>query len=494
MVDKPIVFIENTGFQELTAKYYKRDNKLSKDQESSYAKAYETYVGQLFGTILPRTSSSDTRPDIPITKADVDKLLENNQTEDSTIFSFLDELRQNLAKLEEGVDFQSLREAFVNAANTEKDPNRRLSLLQTIGGIEIKGSFGIDLLGGSDDSLKISRKTPRGLTGRQINIKSILGGVKPEGSGLVIPIVTSIDTSKVEAKRLARTIKDFFDRAKDNLHSAITGEYSGTDPKLLYFKNSVAVKQIRAKGQNLWMQYIIRSGATVKSYSAYLPESFKVQNTNLQVQSSSLYIAYTTAYENKVLERLKTALQNKSGQAVDKIIKDSDIKNLLLAPPDVTTQILVPSGGSIPISTVKYPNTYIPRINKAAFQSRINSIVSILRETRGSTKTMGDFITDDTITALTKREMLRRMPIGPVGGPPKSSRVLTYRTGRFVNSLQVMANIRTQNMQYYYDPNYWVHEATSRNPKDLIGSSLNSVTRSLFGKRFNLIKANQSLE
>ena len=107
---------------------------------------------------------------------------------------------------------------------------------------------------------------------------------------------------------------------------------------------------------------------------------------------------------------------------------------------------------------------------------------------------MGDFITDDTITALTKREMLRRMPIGPVGGPPKSSRVLTYRTGRFVNSLQVIADMRTQNMQYYYNPNYWVHEATSRDPKNLIGSSLNSVTRSLFGNRFNLVKSSQSLE
>jgi hypothetical protein len=106
---------------------------------------------------------------------------------------------------------------------------------------------------------------------------------------------------------------------------------------------------------------------------------------------------------------------------------------------------------------------------------------------------MGDFITNDTITALTQREMMRRMPIGPVGGPPLSRKVLTYRTGRFVQSLKVIADMRSQAMQYYYDPRYWIHETTNRNPRDLIDSSLNSVTRNLFSKRFNLIKAERSL-
>jgi len=53
--------------------------------------------------------------------------------------------------------------------------------------------------------------------------------------------------------------------------------------------------------------------------------------------------------------------------------------------------------------------------------------------------------------------------------------------------------MKSKAMQYYYDPNYWIHEATSRNPRNLIDSSINSVTRSLFGRRFNLVKANQSL-
>jgi hypothetical protein len=144
--------------------------------------------------------------------------------------------------------------------------------------------------------------------------------------------------------------------------------------------------------------------------------------------------------------------------------------------------------GSIPQGKVR---VNIPRRKSSAFTSRTASARRLLRETKQPS--MGDFITNDTITALTQREMMRRMPIGPVGGPPLSRKVLTYRTGRFVQSLKVIADMRSQAMQYYYDPRYWIHETTSRNPRDLIDSSLNSVTRNLFSKRFNLVKAERSL-
>lgn len=146
-----------------------------------------------------------------------------------------------------------------------------------------------------------------------------------------------------------------------------------------------------------------------------------------------------------------------------------------------------PPTGSIPMGRV----AAVPRRKSSAFTSRTSAARQTLAQTR--TPSIGSFISNETITNLTKREMMRRMPIGPVGGPPLSSRVLTYRTGRFVQSLQVIADLRTQRMQYYYNPNYWIHEATSRNPRNLIDSSINSIARTLFGKRFELIKSNQSL-
>lgn len=149
--------------------------------------------------------------------------------------------------------------------------------------------------------------------------------------------------------------------------------------------------------------------------------------------------------------------------------------------------------GSIPQGSVKskIPEINIQRRKNSAFNSRIQSVRSILRESKPATKPMGDFITSDVITQLTRREMLRRMPIGPVGGPPLSSRVLTYRTGNFVNSVQVFRDMKVDQISYYYSPNYFRHEITSRNPRNLIESSINNVTRTLFNRRFNLLKENR---
>lgn len=476
-----LFFVENTGFQKEIEKFYKNTNKLSKNQEGEYAKAFETYTASIFGNnISPRRSPSDTRPDIPLTTNDVDNLIGNlvDEIEDSTLTSFLRTLREGLNKIESD-DFQSVRKVFDTAASVEKDPDRKLALLQTIGGLEVKGSFGVDILGSV-----IARKSPRGLTGRQINVKSLLGQGLPEGSSLVIPLVSGVEARGVGA---AKTVKSFFERNKDKLHEAITGEYSGKDAKLINFGNSAAVRQVRAKGQNLWMQYNVRVGGQVKSYSAYLPESFKVENTSLSLTSTNIYVSYKTSYENQVIDRLQKALTNQTDKAVDKIIKDSDLRSLLNAPQNLQTTIQVPSGGSIPIGNARVP-AYVPRRKSSAFTSRIASIRSILRETRPFADSIGDFITDDTLTALIKREMLRRMPVGPVGGAPKSTQVLTYRTGNFVNSVKVFQDIRNRQISYYYSPNYWVHESTSRNPRNLIRTSISAVALSIFKKKFNIVK------
>lgn len=139
---------------------------------------------------------------------------------------------------------------------------------------------------------------------------------------------------------------------------------------------------------------------------------------------------------------------------------------------------------SIPLGTVRA----VPRRKSSAFTSRRTPARSILRETRKEVDSIGEFVTDEQITALVKREMMRRMPIGPVGGSPLSSRVLTFRTGRFVNSTKIFADHRRKQMQYFYNPIYWVHERTSRDPRSLINSSISSVALALFKKRYSVVK------
>ena len=141
---------------------------------------------------------------------------------------------------------------------------------------------------------------------------------------------------------------------------------------------------------------------------------------------------------------------------------------------------------AVPKRRKKYVFSSVPRRKKAAMQSRIEPIRSLLRETRPYTESISNFITDDTISALTKREMLRRMPIGPVGGPPLSGNVLTFRTGRFVNSVEVFTDQKNKQISYFYDPVYRIHEVTSRDPRNLIRSSISAVALSIFKQRFQI--------
>ena len=320
---------------------------------------------------------------------------------------------------------------------------------------------------------------------------------------------------KIDELRITNSIFTYLKTGTNltKFHKTVTGE-PPTGDKDIWIKlyNTPAVKQVRAKGEQLFMQYVkgTNNGSKIirTSYTAYLKGSFKYENTKVILRPNEIEFAYTNAYEKAVIAKIQERLQQAADKAFTNnmipLFKDTDLASRLGTLQDlialknqreaIIDQIVLDTSGSIPIGKIKIPNYTVKRkTSGSAFQSRIGSIRSLLQETRVKTPSMGDFVTDDTITALTKREMLRRMPIGPIGGPPKSSRVLTYRTGRFVNSVQVIADMKSKAMQYYYDPNYWIHEATSRNPRNLIDSSINSVTRSLFGRRFNLVKANQSL-
>ncbi len=143
---------------------------------------------------------------------------------------------------------------------------------------------------------------------------------------------------------------------------------------------------------------------------------------------------------------------------------------------------LIPTGGSIPMSKaflkfsskviVADPFTYI---NK---QSAINN------PNGRNNDNMGTFISAEYLRLLVVKRMVEKMPVGPVGGPPLSHNKLTYRTGRFANSVQLMVNYRKKLVSYYYNPIYYIHEQTSRNPKILIERSINEVLLSRFKQKF----------
>jgi hypothetical protein len=99
------------------------------------------------------------------------------------------------------------------------------------------------------------------------------------------------------------------------------------------------------------------------------------------------------------------------------------------------------------------------------------------------------FISKVQLTEIVRKKFIQKMPKGPRRGPPLSDEVLTYRTGRFANSFQIAyLNYKTNTIKYYYDPVYRVHEATSRDPRELIDGTIREVALASFSRAFRVVR------
>jgi hypothetical protein len=110
---------------------------------------------------------------------------------------------------------------------------------------------------------------------------------------------------------------------------------------------------------------------------------------------------------------------------------------------------------------------------------------------RSSTKSpQQQVISVAQLTELARKAFVQRMPRGnPNGTPPPVDNILTYRSGRFAKSFEIVTiDERNKRIRYTYDPIYRVHEATSRNPRTLIESGIRRVAQQKFGTAFRFIR------
>jgi hypothetical protein len=93
------------------------------------------------------------------------------------------------------------------------------------------------------------------------------------------------------------------------------------------------------------------------------------------------------------------------------------------------------------------------------------------------------------MSALVQKDVEKRMPKGPLRGPPLSPTILTYRTGKFVESIKVIQDFRQSLMTYYYAPNYKIHERKgARAPRFLLQASIRSVVQQVYSEKFRIIR------
>ncbi len=94
-------------------------------------------------------------------------------------------------------------------------------------------------------------------------------------------------------------------------------------------------------------------------------------------------------------------------------------------------------------------------------------------------------ISSAQFTAILQQQIAKKMPHGPLIGPPLNDTILTFRSGRFVNSINIIINFKKEIITYFYNPIYAKHRETLRNPDDtLLEPNIRILAKRLFGKQY----------
>jgi len=216
--------------------------------------------------------------------------------------------------------------------------------------------------------------------------------------------------------------------------------------------------------------------------SIYIPKSnftvppFKI---NYSFTESTIKLALDDNYERDLIEKLKESsaisLQEATMEQFIEGLKSLKFKKTSLKVGKVKKDqqsftISIPTGGSIPMSSTNVVKT--KKVVKKVTEPLPQKVIS-----------------NAQFTSLVQKEAEKRMPKGPLRGPPLSPTVLTYRTGAFVDSIKVIQDLRQNIMTYYYAPNYKIHERKgARAPRFLLQSSIRDTVQQVYSEKFRIIR------
>lgn len=197
--------------------------------------------------------------------------------------------------------------------------------------------------------------------------------------------------------------------------------------------------------------FVVRYSRTEDSITLSLSDAFEKNLLN-EIQQ------VTTITAEKGIENL-TKLFNEFAKTKTSIKTAQGIKEFSIA---------IPTGGSIPMSVARIKRT---------------------SQSKAKRKETSRFISKEQLSVLVRQRVIDKMPKGPRRGPPLSNQVLTYRTGRFAKSVNILfLNYRNFVINYFYDPIYRVFEDSDRDPRELIETSIREVVQRKFAREFRITR------
>jgi hypothetical protein len=224
------------------------------------------------------------------------------------------------------------------------------------------------------------------------------------------------------------------------------------------------------------------AGGPIEVTGIFIPKSdFTIPpfKARYALNEDTIYLSLDDPYEKALLDKVReVSAINMSEATMDQFIKGFEKLKFGTTALKTTAKtnneftISIPTGGSIPMSSNKVKKGVrksTPTIQKDQQPQKV--------------------ISDAQITALVQKDVEKRMPKGPLRGPPLSPTVLTYRTGMFVDSIKIIQNLRQNIMTYYYAPNYRIHERRgARAPRLLLQPSIRSVVKEIYSEKFRILR------
>lgn len=210
-----------------------------------------------------------------------------------------------------------------------------------------------------------------------------------------------------------------------------------------------------------------------------------------RLDGSSIRVFIKSEIEKLFLQQLANEAPTlQMGNRLDEF--DKAVRNLINGGSEIKSlfngdiSYVIPTGGSIPMSKAYLNFSTIKNPIKSQFITSGKEAIEGV-SAKQEQYSMGTFLSTEYLKLLVIKQVVQKMPHGEPGGPPAPvPGILTYRTGRFANSIDLLVNYKTRVVKYYYNPIYYVHEHTSRDPRVLIRSSIESVLASRFKQTFNI--------
>ncbi len=303
------------------------------------------------------------------------------------------------------------------------------------------------------------------------------------------------DKDKESLPMYVNTINNRYVRAGFLRELNLIGKDKDKDTLFKYIlKVPDLAEQFYQKSRNIVIMRKLNNGDPINAVLLTFPrEEFtsKFFTANFDVSTGKINIAIKSSVEKQFNEELST----KAAQLIYDGNKENFQKsvNELISTKKLTTssngityfEMNIPTGGSIPMSSASINlSDKLNIIDSSDFVAVSNRISQ--QAANQPQYNMGTFLSSEYLRLLIVKKVIQEMPKGPIGGRETDPDILTYRTGRFATSIDIAVNYRKQLIEYYYNPIYYVHQKTARDPRELITKSIEEVMREHFKQNFKI--------